>query len=116
VYVLALELVVEEPDNRRVTATAAWNTKTHLCAAQGRAAEVVRPHYEWSRFGFIRPEAAVIAHRDLVIDVIQELRGRDAFRHVLGHDVPTFIDGLSFDDEIRRDVNRAATQSCSMRS
>jgi hypothetical protein len=60
-YVVGVELATESPDERRVTATVAWNTRRHLEQRQGASSAQTRSRWEWSRFGFVEPEARVIA-------------------------------------------------------
>ena len=60
-YVVAGELVAEVPDDRKVVATAGWNTRAHLKTVQARAAEATAPYYESTRAGFVAPEAAAVA-------------------------------------------------------
>jgi hypothetical protein len=61
VYVIAIGLETEFPDERCVTAHVAWNTRAHLRARQAGLGPREQRGREWSRFGFAAPDAALIA-------------------------------------------------------
>lgn len=60
VYVIFLDLGVEDEDTRRVTLTVAWNTTRHLRAQQRLVEADQRRACEWVRYVFAEPEARVV--------------------------------------------------------
>jgi hypothetical protein len=59
-YVIALELVTEEPDERCVIATLSWNTTAHFVERQREVPEAERLDRGWNRFRFLEPAGRVI--------------------------------------------------------